>query len=127
MLIISFSCSYTWKIYANKLVNMGNIYTFWRQVNKEQKEAKQRYIHMFYNFLFKNLVSQCLVFYKHTHITDYCIVSFRIKIIIYNTCDTLMSQVKNVPIPSDEPPKPVGKQPSLKQQGSRYVTQSILF
>ncbi|MCI32332.1 sucrose synthase 5-like, partial [Trifolium medium] len=60
---------------------MGNIYTFWKQVNKEQKEAKQRYIHMFYNFLFKNLV-------------------------------------KNVPIPSDEPPKPVGKQPSLKQQGT---------
>ncbi|XP_058748076.1 sucrose synthase 6-like isoform X1 [Vicia villosa] len=47
---------YTWKIYANKLVNMGNIYTFWRHVNKEQKEAKQRYIHMFFNFLFKNLV-----------------------------------------------------------------------
>ncbi|XP_027330612.1 sucrose synthase 6-like isoform X2 [Abrus precatorius] len=47
---------YTWKIYANKLVNMGNIYTFWRQVNTEQKEAKQRYIHMFYNLILKNLV-----------------------------------------------------------------------
>ncbi|XP_012568488.1 sucrose synthase 6-like [Cicer arietinum] len=47
---------YTWKIYANKLVNMGNIYTFWRVVNKEEKKAKQRYIHMFYNFLFRNLV-----------------------------------------------------------------------
>ncbi|KAG5064235.1 hypothetical protein JHK85_005418 [Glycine max] len=47
---------YTWKIYANKMVNMGNIYTFWRQVNKEQKEAKQRYIQMFYNLIFKNLV-----------------------------------------------------------------------
>jgi hypothetical protein len=42
----------------------------------------------------------------------------------YNNCDMLMSQVKNVPIPSDEPPKPVGKQPSLKQQGTRYVTQA---
>ncbi|XP_061347115.1 sucrose synthase 7-like [Gastrolobium bilobum] len=47
---------YTWKIYANKLVNMGNIYTFWRQVNKEQKEAKQRYIQMFFNLIFKHLV-----------------------------------------------------------------------
>ncbi|CAJ1970900.1 unnamed protein product [Sphenostylis stenocarpa] len=47
---------YTWKIYANKMVNMGNIYTFWRQVNKEQKEAKHRYIQMFYNLIFKNLV-----------------------------------------------------------------------
>ncbi|XP_020234134.1 sucrose synthase 6 [Cajanus cajan] len=52
---------YTWKIYANKLVNMGNIYTFWRQVNKEQKEAKQRYIQMFYNLIFKNLVKTVTV------------------------------------------------------------------
>ncbi|KAJ7960031.1 Sucrose synthase [Quillaja saponaria] len=47
---------YTWKIYANKLLNMGNSYTFWRRLHKEQKEAKQRYIQMFYNLLFKNLV-----------------------------------------------------------------------
>ena len=59
---MSLSYSYTWKIYANKMVNMGNIYTFWRQVNKEQKEAKQRYIQMFYNLIFKNLVCQYLVF-----------------------------------------------------------------
>ncbi|KAK7305647.1 hypothetical protein VNO77_43554 [Canavalia gladiata] len=47
---------YTWKIYANKLLNMGSMYTFWKRVNNEQKEAKQRYIKMFYNLLFKNLV-----------------------------------------------------------------------
>ncbi|KAJ7964402.1 Sucrose synthase [Quillaja saponaria] len=47
---------YSWKIYANKLLNMGSIYTFWRRLNKEPKEAKQRYIQMFYNLLFKNLV-----------------------------------------------------------------------
>ncbi|XP_028800601.1 sucrose synthase 6 isoform X1 [Neltuma alba] len=47
---------YTWEIYANRLLNMGSTYTFWRKMNKEQKEAKQRYIHMFYNLLFKNLV-----------------------------------------------------------------------
>ncbi|KAI4307712.1 hypothetical protein L6164_030869 [Bauhinia variegata] len=47
---------YTWKIYANKILNMGSIYTFWKTVNKEQKEAKQRYINMFYNLIFKNLV-----------------------------------------------------------------------
>ncbi|RDX78812.1 Sucrose synthase 5, partial [Mucuna pruriens] len=49
-------CSYTWKIYANKMLNIRNIYTFWRWVNNEQKEAKQRYIKMFYNLMFKNLV-----------------------------------------------------------------------
>ncbi|CAL5202795.1 unnamed protein product [Lathyrus oleraceus] len=48
---------YTWKIYANKLLNMGSIYTFWRTVNNDPKKAKQRYIWMFYNLMFKNLVS----------------------------------------------------------------------
>lgn len=47
---------YTWKIYANKVLNMGSIYNFWRQLNKEQKQAKQRYIEMFYNLQFRNLV-----------------------------------------------------------------------
>uniref|UniRef100_A0A2N9GHN0 Sucrose synthase n=1 Tax=Fagus sylvatica TaxID=28930 RepID=A0A2N9GHN0_FAGSY len=46
---------YTWKIYANKVLNMGAIYGFWRQLNKEQKVAKQRYIHMFYNLQFRKL------------------------------------------------------------------------
>ncbi|CAH1437051.1 unnamed protein product [Lactuca virosa] len=47
---------YTWKIYANKVLNMGNIYEFWKRINKEQKEAKQRYIELFYNLHYKNLV-----------------------------------------------------------------------
>ncbi|XP_020216946.1 sucrose synthase 6 isoform X2 [Cajanus cajan] len=52
---------YTWEIYANKMLNMGSIYTFWRRVNNEQKEAKQRYIKMFYNLMFKNLVKTITV------------------------------------------------------------------
>ncbi|XP_022938555.1 sucrose synthase 5-like [Cucurbita moschata] len=47
---------YTWKIYAKKVLNMGSTYTFWRQLNKDQKRAKERYIQLFYNLLFKNLV-----------------------------------------------------------------------
>ncbi|KAK9117991.1 hypothetical protein Scep_016084 [Stephania cephalantha] len=47
---------YTWKIYANKVLNMGSIYNFWRQLNKDHKLARQRYIQMFYNLQFKNLV-----------------------------------------------------------------------
>jgi hypothetical protein len=61
--------------------------------------------------------------YTYAQINNYCIASFGEKK-GYNNCDMLMSQVKNVPIPSDEPPKPVGKQPSLKQLGTRYVTQA---
>lgn len=49
-------CSYTWKIYANKMLNMGCIYTFWKQLNKEQKQAKQRYIQMFYSLQLRNTV-----------------------------------------------------------------------
>ncbi|KAJ6677209.1 hypothetical protein OIU85_010389 [Salix viminalis] len=46
---------YTWKIYANKVLNMGSVYGFWRQINKEQKLMKQRYIETFYNLQFRNL------------------------------------------------------------------------
>ncbi|KAJ1390075.1 Sucrose synthase [Sesbania bispinosa] len=46
---------YTWKIYANKVLNMGSIYGFWRRLNKEQTLAKERYIQMFYNLQFRNL------------------------------------------------------------------------
>ncbi|WCJ25123.1 Sucrose synthase [Euphorbia peplus] len=79
---------YTWKIYANKVLNMGCIYTFWRQLNKEQKQAKQRYIQLFYNLQLKR-------------------------------------QVKDVPIPSEEPEqqavaKPVNKEPpSTRRSQSR--------
>lgn len=35
---------------------MGCIYNFWKQLNKDQKQAKQRYIQMFYNLLYRNQV-----------------------------------------------------------------------
>ncbi|KAL1224984.1 Sucrose synthase 5 [Cardamine amara subsp. amara] len=47
---------YTWKIYANKVINMGNTYSYWRYLNKDQKLAKQRYIQSFYNLQYRNLV-----------------------------------------------------------------------
>ncbi|KAF2290524.1 hypothetical protein GH714_014252 [Hevea brasiliensis] len=47
---------YTWKIYANRVLNMGCMYAFWRQLNKEQKQAKQRYIQMLYNLQFRRLM-----------------------------------------------------------------------
>lgn len=46
---------YTWKIYANKVLNMGCTYSFWRQLYKAEKQAKKRYIQTFYNLQFKNL------------------------------------------------------------------------
>ncbi|KAM3388840.1 hypothetical protein ACQJBY_011145 [Aegilops geniculata] len=47
---------YTWKIYATKVLNMGSMYGFWRTLNKEERVAKQRYMQMFYNLQFRNLV-----------------------------------------------------------------------
>ncbi|CAI9110323.1 OLC1v1010326C1 [Oldenlandia corymbosa var. corymbosa] len=49
---------YTWKIYANKVLNLGCIYSFWRQLNIDQKQAKQRYIQAFYNLQFRNLANK---------------------------------------------------------------------
>ncbi|KAH6806761.1 sucrose synthase 6 [Perilla frutescens var. frutescens] len=46
---------YTWKIYANKVLNMGSTYGFWKQLYKDQKQAKQRYIDIFYNLQFRKL------------------------------------------------------------------------
>ncbi|CAN1180308.1 Sucrose synthase 6 [Linum perenne] len=49
---------YTWNIYAKKMMNMGSIYGFWRQFNKDHKLAKGRYIQTFYNLHFRTLVKQ---------------------------------------------------------------------
>ncbi|KAE8727129.1 Sucrose synthase 6 [Hibiscus syriacus] len=46
---------YTWEIYANKLLDMGSTYGFWRQLNKEQILAKQRYIQLLFNLQFRKL------------------------------------------------------------------------
>ncbi|KAG5247239.1 sucrose synthase [Salix suchowensis] len=37
-----------------QILNMGSMYSFWRQLNKEQKLAKQRYIQMLYNLQFRD-------------------------------------------------------------------------
>ncbi|KAL0385212.1 UNVERIFIED_CONTAM: Sucrose synthase 6 [Sesamum radiatum] len=52
---------YTWKIYANKVLNMGLAYGFWRQLNKEQKQSKQRYIDLFYNLQFRKLAKNSTI------------------------------------------------------------------
>ncbi|KAL6912372.1 hypothetical protein ACP4OV_001177 [Aristida adscensionis] len=48
---------YTWQIYATKVLNMGSMYGFWRTLNKEQRQAKQRYLQMFYNLQFRKLAN----------------------------------------------------------------------
>ncbi|KAL4186327.1 hypothetical protein AMTRI_Chr09g13590 [Amborella trichopoda] len=52
---------YTWKIYATKLVNMGAIYGFYKQLNKEQRQAKLRYLQMLFNLQFRNMASKVAI------------------------------------------------------------------
>ncbi|RAL43590.1 hypothetical protein DM860_017333 [Cuscuta australis] len=47
---------YTWKIYADKVLNMGSVYSFSRNVLNDQKQASLSYIRAFYQLQFKNLV-----------------------------------------------------------------------
>ncbi|KAK2970639.1 hypothetical protein RJ640_000869 [Escallonia rubra] len=51
---------YTWKIYANKVLNMGSIYSFWKHLNKDQKQAKQRYLQMLSHLLLRDLKKMVL-------------------------------------------------------------------
>ncbi|TVU27586.1 hypothetical protein EJB05_19077 [Eragrostis curvula] len=48
---------YTWQIYAAKVLNMGSMYSFWRTLNKGEREAKKRYLQMFYSIQFRKLVN----------------------------------------------------------------------
>lgn len=42
------------------MLNMGSMYGFWKQLNKENKQVKQRYIDILYDLQFKKLVSRFL-------------------------------------------------------------------
>ncbi|XP_027122896.2 sucrose synthase 7 [Coffea arabica] len=52
---------YTWNIYAKKVLNIGSTYGFWRQFKKEQKNAKLRYIDLFYNLQFKKMAQDMAI------------------------------------------------------------------
>lgn len=49
---------YTWKIYAKKVLTMGGMYGFWRELNLDQKAAKDRYNQMIYNLQFRELAKK---------------------------------------------------------------------
>lgn len=47
---------YTWKIYAKKLINLANIYGYWKHISKKDKREIQRYMKMFYTLKYQQLV-----------------------------------------------------------------------
>lgn len=115
--LILIFCSYTWKIYANKVLNMGSIYTFWRTLYKDQKQAKQRYIDTFYNLEFRNLVYFCM---PALHSTPNILMRYTFLILLPKLH---LLQIKDVPIKIDEKtegpkerPERVKVKPQLSQR-----------
>lgn len=95
---------------------MGCIYGFWRQLNKEQKSAKQRYTQLLYNLLFGNCVG-FLTFYPLLKLSGK--QQDRIQSIWY-----CIKQVKTVPLRVDEeapqPPPPPKQAPKATQRQVCY-------
>nr|GMC62473.1 sucrose synthase 7-like [Ipomoea batatas] len=58
---------YTWKIYANKVLNMGSMYGFWKTLFPDQKQASQRYIQAFYQLQYRNLVYIYIYIFPYFH------------------------------------------------------------
>lgn len=48
--------SYTWKIYAEKLLNLASVYGFWKYISNREIHQSQRYMEMFYILKYRNLV-----------------------------------------------------------------------
>ncbi|KAH9288379.1 hypothetical protein KI387_032496 [Taxus chinensis] len=48
--------SYTWKIYAEKLINLTALYGFWKYISKRGRRETRRYMEMFYILKYRDLV-----------------------------------------------------------------------
>eukprot|EP01018_Ginkgo_biloba_P028801 Gb_27965 [translate_table: standard] len=48
---------YTWKIYAERLLNLAGVYGFWKYVSKLERRETRRYLEMLYILMFRDLVS----------------------------------------------------------------------
>ncbi|KAI3526865.1 hypothetical protein L1887_06131 [Cichorium endivia] len=47
---------YTWKIYAERLMTLAGVYSFWKHVSKLERRETRRYLEMFYILKFRELV-----------------------------------------------------------------------
>lgn len=48
--------SFTWKIYAERLMTLSRVYGFWKYVSKLHRRESRRYLEMFYILKFRELV-----------------------------------------------------------------------
>lgn len=54
--IYYFIYRYTWKIYAERLMTLAGVYSFWKYVSKLERRETRRYLEMFYILKFRELV-----------------------------------------------------------------------
>ncbi|GAQ80888.1 sucrose synthase [Klebsormidium nitens] len=47
---------YTWKIYAERLMTLSRVYSFWKYVSNLERDESRRYLEMFYILKFRELI-----------------------------------------------------------------------
>ena len=47
--------SYTWDLYARRLMTLSRIYGFWKFITRSERQENNRYLEMFYNLMYKRL------------------------------------------------------------------------
>jgi sucrose synthase len=47
---------YTWKIYAERLMTLSRVYSFWKYVSNLERDETRRYLEMFYILKFRELI-----------------------------------------------------------------------
>ena len=51
---------YTWKRYADRLLELSRIYGFWRHISSLEREETRRYLQMFYALMYRPLAASVL-------------------------------------------------------------------
>jgi sucrose synthase len=59
---------YTWKIYAERLMTLTRVYSFWKYVSKLGRRESRRYIEMFYALKYRDLVKTVPVADQDDHL-----------------------------------------------------------
>ncbi|KAH7284986.1 hypothetical protein KP509_33G005600 [Ceratopteris richardii] len=60
---------YTWKIYAERLMTLTRVYSFWKYVSKLGRRDARRYLEMFYILKYRDLVKTVPVIADEAHAT----------------------------------------------------------
>jgi sucrose synthase len=47
--------SYTWELYASKLLSLSRIYGFWRFISQMERQETRRYLEMFFGLVYRPL------------------------------------------------------------------------